>query len=58
MSAMRKLLSDERKKTTKDGQKLSELQMMFGQVFEDYSSTVESLKQALLNKKMEVFMSF
>ena len=45
LNSMRKLLLEERKKSTDESHKLDDSQLMFAQVYSDYQSLRDQLKQ-------------
>lgn len=54
LASVKKLLMEERKRSGVETQKLVDVQAAFGQVFKDYQSAVESLKQVQQDKRTKV----
>ena len=54
LQTVKKLLADERLKSDLEEQRVGELQSLFGQIFKDYTTTIDSLKHLHQKKKMEV----
>ena len=53
LSAVKKMLLEERKRSEFDSDKFQEVQTMFGTVFKDYAHTIDGLKQLQQKKKLE-----
>ena len=58
LQTVKRLLADERQKSDMEGQRIGELQTLFGQIFKDYTGTIDALKHLSQKKKMEVRISF
>lgn len=54
LSNVKKLLADEQRRSTSDGQKITETQFMFAQMLKDYNSAVDQLNQLQQEKRMKV----
>ncbi len=54
LAAVKKMLVEERKRSEFDTERFQEVQTMFGQVFKDYATTIDGLKQVQQKKKLEV----
>ena len=57
LSNVKKLLSDERRRSTSDGQKMTDTQVLFAQVLKDYNSAIENVKQLQQEKRSRVSYS-
>ena len=57
MSNVKKLLSDERRRSNSDGQKITETQVLFAQVLKDYNSSTENVRQLYQEKRAKVHIS-
>ena len=55
---MKKLLSEERRRSNSDGQKFSESQVLFAQVLKDYNSAIENLRQLHQEKRTKVSLIY
>jgi len=53
ISKLRKLLSEERRGCVLEGEKLQDVHQLFQQVYHDYSSVLESMKQSQQEKKLK-----
>ncbi len=53
LSTVKKMLEEERQRSEFDSDRFNEVQTMFGQVFKDYASTIDGLKQVQQKKKLE-----
>ena len=57
MSNVKKLLSDERRRSNSDSQKISEAQLLFAQVIKDYNGAIENIRQLQQEKRAKVIMN-
>ena len=56
MSNVKKLLSDERRRSNSDGQKITEAQVLFAQMLKDYNSAIENIRQLQQEKRARVIL--
>ena len=54
LSNVKKVLADEQRRSTSDGQKITETQFMFAQMIKDYNAAVDQLNQLQQEKRMKV----
>ena len=54
LSNAKKVLADEQRRSTSDGQKITETQYMFSQMIKDYNAAVDQLNQLQQEKRMKV----
>ena len=54
LSNVKKVLADEQRRSTSDGQKITETQYMFSQMIKDYNAAVDQLNQLQQEKRMKV----
>jgi len=57
LSNVKKLLSDERRRSNSDSQKISEAQLLFAQVIKDYNGAIENIRQLQQEKRAKVIMN-
>ena len=57
VNKLRKLLAEEKKKVGGENARLGETHALFEQIYLDYNTTMESVKQAQHEKRMKVFCS-
>ena len=55
---MKKLLSDERRRSSNDGQKISETQVLFAQVLKDYNIAIDNIRQLQQEKRAKVSLFY
>ena len=52
---MKKLLSDERRRSSSDSQRIQEVQVLFAQVLKDYNNAIDNMRQLQQERRSKVF---